>query len=139
MQGSSIHIHTKGRYTNTAQYISAAIFGSPFSLSRAFLLALPYASPTVYHGVTTFMPLPYDPYAVPKTLGIYKEIANHGFQNVNAQEIVGRILKGREVYEERQRRKGEKGVGERGVEEDEREREKERGMRRREVEGQFGI
>ena len=58
------------------------------------------------------MPLTYDPYIVPKELGIYHEIGNHDFQNVNAGEIVQRILKSREMYEARQRAKGEKAVGE---------------------------
>lgn len=123
--------------TNTTQYVHAAIFGSPFSLSRAFLLTLPYSTPlAVYHGITKFMPLNYDPYAVSKALNIYREIANHEFQNVNAAEIVARIMKGRKMYEERQRKKGEKGAGE----ESERIRQElEREQRRREVEGQFGL
>lgn len=82
------------------------------------------------------MPLAFDPYAVAKTLGLYTEIANHEFQNVNAAEIVSRIMKGRALYEERQRKKGEKGM----TEEVERLRqEMEREQRRREVEGQFGL
>ncbi|CAN9301178.1 unnamed protein product [Alternaria alternata] len=122
------------------EYIHSAIFGAPFSLSKAFLHTLPYnpESPlaAVYHGKTTFMPLAFDPYAVAKTLGLYTEIANHEFQNVNAAEIVSRIMKGRALYEERQRKKGEKGM----TEEVERVRqEMEREQRRREVEGQFGL
>jgi ethanolamine-phosphate cytidylyltransferase len=82
------------------------------------------------------MPLAFDPYAVPKALNIYTEIANHDFQNVNAAEIVARIMKGRALYEERQRKKGEKGM----TEEVERIRqEMEREQKRREVEGQFGL
>jgi ethanolamine-phosphate cytidylyltransferase len=55
---------------------------------------------------------------------------------VNAAEIVARIMKSRSLYEERQRKKGEKGA----TEEAEKVRqEMEREQRRREVEGQFGI
>lgn len=43
-------------------------------------------------------------------MGIFKEISNHAFQHVNAGEIVDRILKSREAYEERQRAKLQKGV-----------------------------
>jgi ethanolamine-phosphate cytidylyltransferase len=82
------------------------------------------------------MPLTYDPYAVAKALNIYREIANHEFQNVNAAEIVARIMKGRALYEARQRKKGEKGVGE---EVEKLRQELEREQRRKEVEGQFGI
>jgi ethanolamine-phosphate cytidylyltransferase len=119
------------------QYIHAAIFGAPFSLSKAFLLTLPYGTPTaVYHGITKFMPLTYDPYAVAKTLNIYREVANHEFQNVNAAEIVARIMKSRALYEERQRKKGEKGVSE---EAEKIRQELEREQKRREVESQFGL
>lgn len=43
-------------------------------------------------------------------MGIFKEIASHAFQHVNAGEIVDRILKSREAYEERQRAKLQKGT-----------------------------
>jgi ethanolamine-phosphate cytidylyltransferase len=123
------------------QYVHAVVYGSPFSLSKAFLLTLPYGTPSaVYHGVTSFMPLTYDPYATAKALNIYREIANHDFQNVNAGEIVQRIMKGRAMYEERQRLKGEKGMTEEAEKRrQELEREAEREKRRREVEGQFGL
>ena len=61
------------------------------------------------------MPMTYDPYADAKALGIYKEIGSHDFQNVNAGEIVQRILRSREIYEERQRKKGEKASTEEDV------------------------
>lgn len=54
------------------------------------------------------MPLTYDPYTAPKALGIYREIGHHTFQDVNAGNIVRRILQSRERYEERQRKKGQK-------------------------------
>lgn len=62
----------------------------------------------MYHGPTAFMPLTYDPYTGAKDLGIYKEIGQHTFLDVNAGTIVKRILKSRELYEERQRKKGQK-------------------------------
>ena len=69
----------------------------------------------MYHGPTAFIPLTYDPYIDAKHLGIYQEIGNHDFQDVNAGEIVQRILRSRQMYEERQRKKGEKGAGEEAV------------------------
>ena len=66
----------------------------------------------VYHGPTTFMPSTFDPYADAKKMGILRQIADHPYSHVNAAEIVSRIMKGREAFEERQRRKGEKAVGE---------------------------
>lgn len=74
----------------------------------------------VYHGPTTFIPLTYDPYTAPKRMGIFKETDSHAFQHVNAGEIVGRILKSREAYEERQRAKLGKGVVEDLAKENER-------------------
>jgi len=61
------------------------------------------------------MPLTYDPYVAAKELNIYQEIGNHDFQNVNAGEIVQRILKSREMYEARQQAKGEKAATEEAV------------------------
>lgn len=86
------------------------------------------------------MPLAFDPYAAPKVLNIYREIANHDFQYVNAGEIVERIMKSRAQYEERQRMKGEKGLSEEAEKRrQELEREAENQKRRREVERQFGL
>ncbi|KAL8821214.1 MAG: hypothetical protein Q9223_000729 [Gallowayella weberi] len=97
-------------------YINSVIFSAPFTPSKAYLLNLPFGKPhAVYHGPTTFMPLTYDPYAGAKELGIYQQIGDHAFQNVNAGEIVQRILRSRQMYEERQKKKGEKTAGEEAV------------------------
>ena len=58
------------------------------------------------------MPLTYDPYTGPKEMGIFNQVAKHDFQNVDAGEIVMRIMKSRAAYEERQRMKGVKAEGE---------------------------
>ena len=58
------------------------------------------------------MPLTYDPYVAAKEMDIFQEVFDHDFQHVNAEEIVQRIMKSRAMYEERQRKKGEKAVGE---------------------------
>jgi ethanolamine-phosphate cytidylyltransferase len=47
-------------------------------------------------------------YAEAKEMGIFQEIGAHEFAGVNAGEIMGRILKQRALYEERQRKKGVK-------------------------------
>ncbi len=54
------------------------------------------------------MPLTYDPYTAPKEMGIYQEIGNHEFADVNAATIVQRIMKSRDLYEARQKAKGMK-------------------------------
>jgi ethanolamine-phosphate cytidylyltransferase len=72
---------------------------------------MPWGTPdAVYHGPTSFTPLSYDPYTAPKAMGIFREIRSHPFQNVNAGEIVQRIFKSRDAYEERQRAKLKKTV-----------------------------
>ena len=86
------------------------------------------------------MPLTYDPHAPSKALNLYREVDNHDFQNVNAGEIVERIMKGRVLYEARQKAKGEKGMTEEAEKNrQEMEKEAERQRRQREVEGQFGL
>lgn len=96
---------------NGMQYVHAVVFSAPFSPSQSYLKAMPLGIPNVvYHGPTTFIPLTYDPYTAPKKMGIFRETKSHDFQHVNAGEIVDRILKSREAYEERQRTKLQKGT-----------------------------
>ena len=98
------------------KYVDSVVFSAPFTPSKAYLNSLPHGAPAaVYHGPTSFMPLTYDPYTAAKELSIYREIGSHDFQNVNAGEIVQRILKSRDIYEARQRAKGEKAVTEEAV------------------------
>ena len=107
------YCHPARGYSNVMQYVNSVIFGAPFSPTRAYLTSTPWGTPdAVYHGPTSFMPLTYDPYTAPKAMGIYREIGKHGFAGVNAGQIVQRILKSRDMYEERQRVKGVKGIGE---------------------------
>ncbi|KIW05240.1 hypothetical protein, variant [Verruconis gallopava] len=108
-----MNIFERGLCVLQCKYINAVIFGAPFSATPAYLKSLPYGLPAaVYHGPTAFMPLNYDPYTYAKDLGIFREIPSHEFQHVNAGEIVDRILRSRAMYEERQRVKGVKGLGE---------------------------
>jgi ethanolamine-phosphate cytidylyltransferase len=61
------------------------------------------------------MPSTSDPYLETKAMGIFREVGDHPFKDVNASQIVQRIMKSREMYEERQRAKGIKGIGEEAV------------------------
>jgi len=97
------------------QYISAMIFGAAFVPDSAFLGSLPYKVTAVYHGPTASAPPTEDPYADAKKLNLYREVSDHKYSHINATEIVGRILKSRDMYEERQRVKGVKGIGEEAV------------------------
>ena len=112
-----MNIFERGLCVLQCRYINAVIFSAPFTPSKAYLTNFPFGRvpDAVYHGPTAFMPLTYDPYVAAKELGIYREVGEHAFQNVNAGEIVQRILRSREMYEARQRAKGEKTVGEEAV------------------------
>lgn len=50
--------------------------------------------------------MPTNRYEEAKKMGIFQEIEQHEFASVNAGEIMERILKQRDLYEERQRKKG---------------------------------
>jgi ethanolamine-phosphate cytidylyltransferase len=91
------------------QYVHCVLFGAPFTPTNTYLESLPFGVPhAVYHGSTSFMPLTYDPYTAPKAMGIYTQLGPHAFQDVNAGQIVQRIMASRERYEARQRAKGVK-------------------------------
>lgn len=108
-----MNIYERGLCVLQCKYVNAVIFGAPFTPTKSYLTSLPWGTPdAVYHGPTSFIPLTYDPYTAAKALGIYREIGTHAFQHVNAGEIVQRIMKSRDLYEARQRAKGEKAVGE---------------------------
>ncbi|KAI0844678.1 ethanolamine-phosphate cytidylyltransferase [Daldinia vernicosa] len=108
-----MNIYERGLCVLQCRYVNAVIFGAPFSPTESYLTSSPWGTPdAVYHGPTSFMPLSYDPYAVPKEMGIFQEVQSHEFQNVNAGTIVQRIMRSRDLYEERQRKKGVKAVGE---------------------------
>ncbi|TVY50725.1 Ethanolamine-phosphate cytidylyltransferase [Lachnellula cervina] len=108
-----MNIYERGLCVLQCKYVNSVIFGAPFTPTRAYLTSTPWGTPdAVYHGPTSFMPLTYDPYIAPKEMGIYKEIGMHDFASVNAGQIVQRIMKSRDMYEERQRVKGVKGIGE---------------------------
>ncbi|MCJ1293959.1 hypothetical protein MMC34_005516 [Xylographa carneopallida] len=111
-----MNIFERGLCVLQCRYINSVIFSAPFTPTKAYLTHLPYGTPdAVYHGPTSFMPLTYDPYTAPRAMGIFYEVDKHDFQNVNAGEIVQRIMRSRALYEERQRAKGEKAIGEEAV------------------------
>lgn len=108
-----MNIYERGLCVLQCRYVHAVVFGAPFAPTRPYLEAIPLGNiAAVYHGPTAFMPLEFDPYADAKAMGIFKEIGDHTFSHVNAGEIVKRIMKGRQAFEERQKRKGQKAVGE---------------------------
>ena len=129
------------------RYINAVVVSAPFVPNREYLSSLPYCQDKglpdmVYHGPTQFTPLPQDPYADAKELSVFHQIGDHNYADLNAASIVERILKGRAAFEERQRVKGVKGLGEEAIrtrEEEERKAEKLTEHRREEAKEELGI
>ncbi|UNI21268.1 Ethanolamine-phosphate cytidylyltransferase [Purpureocillium takamizusanense] len=132
-----MNMFERGLCVLQCKYINAVVFGAPFTPTKAYLTALPLGGDgvppaAIYHGPTAFMPLTYDPYEAPKAMGIYREIGAHAFADVNAGEIVQRIMRSRDMYEARQRAKGVKAEAEAAarerevLEEEQRRREEER-------------
>ncbi|KAJ6437277.1 cytidyltransferase-like domain-containing protein [Purpureocillium lavendulum] len=105
-----MNIFERGLCVLQCKYINAVVFGAPFTPTKAYLSTLPFGGvpAAIYHGPTAFMPLTYDPYEEPKAMGIYREIGAHAFADVNAGQIVQRIMRSRDRYEARQRAKGVK-------------------------------
>ncbi|THX92856.1 ethanolamine-phosphate cytidylyltransferase [Aureobasidium pullulans] len=110
-----MNIFERGLCVLQCKYISSLIFMAPTVPSKAFLESLPYSVQAVYHGPTVSAPPGEDFYTDAKEMGIFREISSHPYSQVNADSIVNRILKSRELYEERQRVKGVKGIGEEAV------------------------
>ncbi|KAK5697322.1 choline phosphate cytidylyltransferase [Elasticomyces elasticus] len=122
-----MNIFERGLCVVQCRYVHQVVFGAPYAPAKAYLESLQavkdsastrsHDSPlpdAVYHGPTSYMPSTSseDPYTDAKASGIFVETPEHEFQDVNAAQIVQRILDRRGEYEERQRKKGVKGVGE---------------------------
>lgn len=115
-----MNIFERGLCVVQCRYIHAVVFSAPYVPDRTFLQSIENVTggkkiDAVYHGPTSLSGdsgRQADPYADAKALGIYVETPEHEFHDVNAAQIVQRILDNRLQYEERQRKKGVKGVGE---------------------------
>ncbi|RYP92051.1 hypothetical protein DL770_001829 [Monosporascus sp. CRB-9-2] len=104
-----MNIYERGLCVLQCRYINAVVFGAPFVPTKPYLTSLPWGTPdAVYHGPTSFIPLESDPYIAPREMGIFQEIARHHYADVNAGTIVQRIMKSRDMYEARQKKKGVK-------------------------------
>src|SRR6266487_3169903 len=94
-----------------SQYINALVLSAPLNPTASFLSLM--SSSTVdarYHSSTTFEASEHDVdrYIEAKKLGIFCEIRDHPYQDVNTENLVQRILRSKPLYEERQRLKLEK-------------------------------
>ncbi|KAH9810082.1 ethanolamine-phosphate cytidylyltransferase-like [Teratosphaeria destructans] len=115
-----MNIFERGLCVIQCQYLHGVVFGAPAVVSKPYLSTIAHSiAPgriidAIYHGPTSSMPpLPNEPadaYEDVKEKLIRTE--EHDFQDVDSAAIVKRILDKRVEYEERQRKKGQKSVGE---------------------------
>lgn len=108
-----MNMFERGLCVLQCRYIDAVVFGAPFAPDGKFLekLEAEFGGKVeeVWHGPTQLVSAgEEDTYAEVKRRGLYREVEEHEWSGVNAREIVNRILMQREVYEERQRKKGVK-------------------------------
>lgn len=85
------------------RYVDGIILSAPYIPTLQFLSKLPGTVKAVYHGPT---PIDDKIYDVVKQKGLFREIGHHEYDEINTEFIVDRVLKNKEAYEERQRRKG---------------------------------
>lgn len=109
------------------RYVDAIVLGAPFVPYREFRKALEVQADIhiakVVHGPT---PIQTDggtkeefPYTDCEEDGIYYQLPHHQYDDVTSTQIVERVLKYREQYEERQRKKGIKAQNEVQLEQEE--------------------
>lgn len=106
-----MNIFERGLCVLQCKYVNAVVFGTPYAPDTDLLVASPWATrgdtpcwDAIYHG-----PAGKDEaYAYAKETGVFRRVGEHAFQDVNANTIVQRIMASRALYEERQRKKGEK-------------------------------
>ncbi|ORX41848.1 Nucleotidylyl transferase [Piromyces finnis] len=104
----------------SCRYVDEVIIGAPYSVTKDVLNKV-YKIDIVAHGITPSAPDldGIDPYALPKSLGIYKQIETP-HPELTTNNIIQRIIDHRKVYEERNRRKAEKAAAEAKMEAEER-------------------
>lgn len=83
-----------------SKYVDGIILNAPHNPSMNYLNKVGNCL-GVYHGSTRFHEKFYD-----DVQSLFKYLPEHEWQNMDVESIVDRVLKNREIYEERQRKKG---------------------------------
>lgn len=88
------------------QYVDAVVLNAPPAVTQGYMDNLRQFANVqkVVRGATT--PKNPDKYAWPQEHGLYYQILHHKYEDLHTQDIVDRVLKCSELYEERQRKKG---------------------------------
>lgn len=86
----------------SCRYVDEVIIGAPYTMSKEILA---YGVSVVLHGKqSVFLENGQDPYELPKSLQIYKEVETE-YSGFTIQTVLERIIKNRNLYEERNRKK----------------------------------
>lgn len=114
-----MNLHERVLSVLSCRYVDEVIIGAPYSVTKDVLHKV-YSIDLVVHGITPSAEDldGNDPYALPKSLGIYKQIETP-FPELTTNNIIQRIIDHRKVYEERNRRKAEKAAAEAKMEAEE--------------------
>ena len=98
------------------KYVDGVILNAPFTITKQYLKQLNIDGKLnvvkVLHGPTQTI----EQYQVAKELGVFEQIEPHEYDSMTTNTIVDRVLTNRQLYEERQRKKGWKSENEKKLE-----------------------
>ncbi|KAJ1651497.1 choline phosphate cytidylyltransferase [Dispira simplex] len=105
-----MNLHERVLSVLQCRYVDEVVIGAPYSVTKDVLEKV-YKVDIVAHGVNPSPPDvgDLDPYALPKELGIYREI-DHIANDTTTTTIIERIINQRQTYEARQARKAGKAI-----------------------------
>jgi len=96
----------------SCRYVDEVVIGAPLEISQEFIRSLRISCVVSGSIPHSYFNLP-ETYKVPKELGIYKLLKSPS--KVNTTEIINRILENHKIYEERNKKKEAKEIGESGI------------------------
>lgn len=103
-----MNVHERVLSVLACRYVDEVIIGAPYTVTKDVLEKV-YKVDVVVHGKThVFSDIDgQDPYELPKSLGIYKEV-DTPYSHLSTEIIIERILNNRAMYEARNKKKLEK-------------------------------
>jgi len=99
-----MNLHERVLCVLSCRYVDEVIIGAPWSINEDMIKTMNIS--VLVHGTSHDYISEEDPYKLPKSLGIYKEIQSPS--TLTAQEIVDRIIKQRSDYQSRFEKKAKK-------------------------------
>jgi len=102
-----MNLHERVLSVLSCRYVDEVIIGAPWQLTEDFIKSQRIS--VVVHGTVNdpaYIDHKDDPFEVPRRLGILQTVVSP--RKITTSEIVDRIIKNRQQYEERNRKKEEK-------------------------------